>query len=88
MFCTTLPLAPFPLVADPLTPVPAAFVVAPVDPEVAWFDPVFVGAVDFVLVRPSDGVLILLVVMEALELTEELTLLTALLELKKNKAKN
>jgi hypothetical protein len=36
-----------------------------------------------VLVRPSDGVLILLVVIAALELTDDVTLLTALLELKR-----
>lgn len=41
-----------------------------------------VGAVDFVLARPSDGVLILLVVIAAFELTDDVTLLTALLELK------
>jgi hypothetical protein len=40
-----------------------------------------VVAVDFVLVRPSDGVLILLVVIAAFELTDDV-LLTALLELK------
>lgn len=40
---------------------------------------------DFVLASPSDGVLILLVVIAAFELTDDVTLLTALLELKKYK---
>lgn len=62
---------------------PAALVVeaVPLDTCPLVPDLRVVGAVDFVLESPRDGVLILLVV-AAFELTDDVTLLTALLELK------
>lgn len=76
-------MAPLPLPVDPApTPVPAAFVVdaVPLDTCPLVPDLRVVGAVDFVLESPRDGVLILLVV-AAFELTDDVPLLTALLEL-------
>jgi len=80
IFCTTL-LA-FALFCVPATPVVVAPL--PVVPLVVWLTPVFIAlaAVDFVLVKPNDWLLlILLVVIAALELTDDVTLLAVLFEL-------